>query len=264
MHEMRQWINSDQILMHIKRQNETSKANFSDSHQTETHSSNTLGSISDRLCAFNRAQHRQSGQCTTVGYPMRSKLGNQPKSQHLCIRTSTNPGQHRLTFSANQRQVLDALNPVYSLRCPSSNQFLVCIDHCRYKGPNETCRSSRPAITIWLLSNSFLCLFVLSASNTLNLRTKCSLSAEHFSPTERRHCNRIINVICFTLQPLCFGSLAKSQYLSTFVNSAGNKRINGSILKTHSESHQCLNSSTSKCWPNCSSCHNCGQYKKLN
>lgn len=139
-------------------------------------------------------------------------------------------------------------NPVYSSSCPSSNQFLVCIDHCRYKGPNETCRSSRLAITIWPLSDSltFLCLFVLSASNTLTLRAECSLSAEHFSPTERRRCNRIIDVICFTLQLSCFGSLVKSQYLYTLVNSAGNtiKRINCIILKTHRKSHQCLNSST--------------------
>lgn len=202
----------------------------------------------------------QADQCTTVGYPIRSKLGNQPDSRHLCIRTSTNTGQHRLTFSANQSWM-----PLTQ----SQNQFLACIDHCRYKGPNETCRSSRPAITIWPLSNSltFLCLFVLSASNTLNLGTECSLSAERFLPTERRHCNRIINVICFTFQPLCFSSLAKSQYLYTLLNSAGNtiERINCIILKTHSKSHQCLNSSTSKCWPYCcSSCHNCRQYKKLN
>lgn len=107
---------------------------------------------------------------------------------------------------------------------------------------------------------SYACFF--SVSNT-----ECSLSAEYFSPTDRRHCNRIINVICFTLQPLCFGSLAKSQYLYTLVNSAGNtiKRINCIILKMHSKSHQCLNSSTLKYWPYCcASCHNCGQYKKIN
>lgn len=71
--------------------------------------------------------------------------------------------------------------------CPSFDH------HCRPGAPNRTC-SFREAPTELCRHQNFVPLKVLTLDHFSPSRTKSSLAARYISPTNRCHCNKIINV----------------------------------------------------------------------
>ncbi len=118
----------------------------------------------------------------------------------MCILTPFHwIGPHGPAFTPHMHQwALATRDPVAGHHCPFLEPLLIDTDHCRptRAAVLEMLWPSHLAITIWPLSNILksLRLPIFPASNTSNLRTKCSLAAQYIPLTNRCCDEEIISV----------------------------------------------------------------------